>query len=351
MRGDGIDDLLENIQAVAEISEFKADSSKPATGTVVEAKLDKTRGPMATLLVQDGTLRIGDNILAGTTGGRVKALASDTGECIKSAGPSVPVVMMGFSALPEAGDTFAVVSSEKAARDVQDERIRQKEIERASMRALTLEELYTKMNTGEVKELNLILKADVQGSVEAVCQALKQLDEAQAKVRILHAASGTITESDVLLAAASKAIVIGFATSTQPGIDRMADREGVEIRHYGIIYHLIEDIEKALAGILDATYHEVVQGHAAIRTIFPMGRRGKIAGCMVSDGRITKGSMVRVTRDGQVLHEGTIGTLRRFKEEVNEVANGYECGIGLTGYTDFQEGDVLETYRMEKGRG
>ena len=351
MQGDGIDDLLENIQAVAEMSEFKADSSKAAVGTVVEAKLDKTRGPMATLLVQDGTLRVGDNILAGTTGGRVRALASDIGERIKEAGPSVPVVMMGFSGLPEAGDTFMVVTNEKAAKEVQDERLRQKDSERASMRALTLEELYTKINTGEVKELNLILKADVQGSVEAVTQALEQLDEAQARVRILHAASGTITESDILLAAASKAIVIGFATSTQPGIDRMAEREGVEIRHYGIIYHLIEDIEKALAGILDATYHDVVQGHAAIRTIFPMGRRGKIAGCMVSDGRMTRSSMVRVSRDGQVLHEGTIASLRRFKEEVNEVANGYECGIGLAGYTDFQEGDILETYRREKGRG
>ena len=187
--------------------------------------------------------------------------------------------------------------------------------------------------------------------MEAVCQALEQLDEAAARVRILHAASGTITEGDILLASASKAIVIGFATSTLPGIERMAEREKVEIRHYGIIYHLVEDIEKALAGILDATYHEVVQGHAAIRAIFPMGRRGKIAGCMVSDGRVTRGSMVRLTRGAQVLYEGTISSLRHFKEEVNEITNGYECGIGLAGYTAFEEGDVLESYRREKGRG
>ncbi len=351
LKGDGIDELLENILAVAEISECKADPAKPATGTVVEAKLDKNRGPLATLLVQSGTLRIGDYVTAGTTGGRVRALVSDVGVRITEAGPSTPVVMMGFSGLPEAGDVFTVASSEKAARDLQDERLRQKETERVSMRALTLEELRTRMDSGEVKELNLVLKADVQGSVEAVSQALEQLNEAAARVRILHAASGTITESDILLASASKAIVIGFATTTQPGIDKMADREGVELRHYGIIYHLIEDIEKALAGMLDATYHEVVQGRAAIRAIFPMGRRLKIAGCMVTDGRITRGSLVRVTRDSQVVHEGTISSLRHFKEEVNEIANGYECGVGLGNYTEFQEGDVLESYRQEKGRG
>ena len=350
LKGDGIDDLLENILVVSEISEYKADPSKPATGTVVEAKLDKNRGPLATLLVQSGTLRVGDYVTAGTTGGKVRALASDVGKRLTEAGPSTPVVMMGFSGLPEAGDIFSVATSEKAARELQDERLRQKEIERVSMRALTLEELQSRMDSGEVKELNLVLKADVQGSVEAVCQALEQLNEAEARVRILHAASGTITESDILLASASRAIVIGFATTTQPGIERLAEREGVEVRHYGIIYHLIEDIEKALSGILEATYHEVVQGRASIRAIFPMGRRGKIAGCMVTDGRITRGSMVRVTRDGQVVHEGTISSLRHFKEEVNEIANGYECGVGLANYTEFQEGDVLESYRQEKGR-
>ncbi len=350
-QGEGIEDLLENILAVSEVSDYKADPTKAATGTVVEAKLDKTRGPLATLLVQSGTLKVGDYVTAGTTGGRVRAMTSDVGERITEAGPSVPVVMMGFSGIPEAGDVFFVATSEKAAKSLQDERLRQKETERASMRALTLEELHARITTGEIKELNLILKADVQGSVEAVCQALEQLDEAAARVRILHAASGTITEGDILLASASKAIVIGFATSTLPGIERMAEREKVEIRHYGIIYHLVEDIEKALAGILDATYHEVVQGHAAIRAIFPMGRRGKIAGCMVSDGRVTRGSMVRLTRGAQVLYEGTISSLRHFKEEVNEITNGYECGIGLAGYTAFEEGDVLESYRREKGRG
>ncbi len=350
LKGDGIDDLLENILVVSEISEYKADPSKPATGTVVEAKLDKNRGPLATLLVQSGTLRVGDYVTAGTTGGKVRALASDVGKRLTEAGPSTPVVMMGFSGLPEAGDIFSVATSEKAAKDLQDERLRQKEIERVSMRALTLEELQSRMDSGEVKELNLVLKADVQGSVEAVCQALEQLNEAEARVRILHAASGTITESDILLASASNAIVIGFSTTTQPGIDRLAEREGVEVRHYGIIYHLIEDIEKALSGILEATYHEVVQGRASIRAIFPMGRRNKIAGCMVTDGRITRGSMVRVTRDGQIIHEGTISSLRHFKEEVNEIANGYECGVGLANYTEFQEGDVLESYRQEKGR-
>ena len=348
-QGDGIDDLLENVQVVAELADLKADPERPASGVVIEAKLDKTRGPLATVLVQQGTLRVGDNVLAGTAFGRVRALLSDVGHRVKEATPSVPVEVMGFDPLPEAGDLFTVVASEKAARDMVGERLRERDIEHSTNRALTLEEVYTKVDTGEVKELNLVVKADVQGSVEAVSSALERLENDKVKVRILHGGSGTITESDVLLASASKAIIIGFGTSTQPGVDRLAEREGVEIRHYDIIYRLVEDVEKALRGILESTYREVTVGHAEIRAIFSMGgRRGKIAGCMVTDGRITRNALTRVLRDGQVVHSGSISSLRHFKEEVNEMAAGFECGVGLGGYTDFQEGDVLEVYRRER---
>ena len=351
VRGDGIQELLENILLVAELSELKADPERPATGVVIEAKLDKNRGPLATVLVQDGTVRIGDHVLAGVASGRVKAMTNDIGERIKEATPSVPVEVMGLDPLPEAGDIFGVVANEKTARDMAENRLRQKEIESSGVRALTLEEIYTRISTGEVKELGLVIKADVQGSVEAVCSALERLNDDKVRVRILHAGSGTITESDVLLASASKAITIGFATATQTSAEKLADREGVEIRHYDIIYRLVEDIEKALKGILESIYVEVIQGHAEVRAIFSLNRRGKIAGCMVTDGRISRSAMVRVRRDGQVIHDGSISGLRHFKEEVNEMASGFECGVGLAAYSDFEEGDVLETYRRERARG
>ena len=348
VQGDGIKELLENILVVAELSELKADPERPATGVVIEAKLDKTRGPLATVLVQNGTVKIGDHVLAGVASGRVKAMTNDIGERIKEATPSVPVEVMGFDPLPEAGDIFKVVPNEKIARDMAEDRLRQREIESSGVRALTLEEIYTRISTGEVKELGLVIKADVQGSVEAVCSALERLDDDKVRVRILHAGSGTITESDVLLASASKAIIIGFSTSTQASAEKLADREHVEIRHYDIIYRLVEDIEKALQGILESVYVEVVQGHAEVRAIFSMSRKAKIAGCMVTDGRISRSAMVRVLRDGQVIHDGSISSLRHFKEEVNEMASGFECGVGLGAYSDFQEGDVLETYRRER---
>ena len=347
-QGDGIEDLLENILVVAELGEIKADPERAAVGVVIEAKLDKTRGPLATVLVQNGTLRVGDRIIAGTAFGRVRAMLSDTGERLDEAAPSVPVEIMGFGATPEAGDVFQVAADEKTMKGTVADRARSKGA--GSGVPLTLEEIYTGVSAGDVKEVNLVVKADVQGSVEAVSAALGRLDDDRAKVRILHAGSGTITESDVLLAAASGAIVVGFNTTIQPGVDRLADREGVEIRHYRIIYHLIEDIEKALQGLLDATFHEVVQGHAEIRAIFSVGRRNKIAGCMVTDGRVARNSLVRVLRNGEVIHEGGVSSLRHFKDEVSDMAAGFECGVGLGGFTDFQEGDVLETYRREKGR-
>ena len=350
-QGDGVETLLENILVVAEVAELKADPDRPATGVVIEAKLDQRRGPLATALVQNGTLKVGDYILAGTAYGRVKAMVNDVGQRLKAATPSVPVEIMGFNPAPEAGDTFMVVPNEKTARAVSEERLREKQIELSTVRALTLEEIYTRVGAGEVKELNLVVKADVQGSVEAVCSALGGLDDEKLKVRILHAGSGTINESDVLLASASKAIIIGFTTSTQLGVERLAERQGVEIRNYDIIYRLVEDVEKALKGILEAVFREVVQGHAEVRAVFSLSRRGKIAGCMVTDGRISRGALIRALRNGQVIHDGSVSSLRHFKEEVNEMAAGFECGVGLGSFSDFQEGDVLETYRRERSSG
>ena len=349
-KGDGIDDLLENILAVAELSELKADPNRPGAGVIIEAKLDKTRGSLATVLVQNGTLHIGDHVLVGTAWGRVRAMFNESGERVTEAAPSVPVEMTGFNSVPAAGDILVVVPNEKTARDIAEERLRERELGRSNVRALTLEEIHTRIKTGEVKELNLVIKADVQGSVEAVLSSLEHLDSSKGRARILHAGTGTVTEGDVLLASASKAIVIGFCTSIQQGVERLADREGVEIRQYDIIYRLVEDIEKALEGVLETTYREVIQGHAEVRAIFSVGKRVKIAGCMVTEGRVSRSAMVRLLRNGEVIHEGTVSSLRHFKEEVNEMAAGFECGLGLAAFTDIQEGDVLETYRREKGR-
>ena len=349
-KGDGIDDLLENILAVAELSELKADPNRPGAGVIIEAKLDKTRGSLATVLVQNGTLHIGDHVLVGTAWGRVRAMFNESGERVTEAAPSVPVEMTGFNSVPAAGDILVVVPNEKTARDIAEERLRERELARSNVRALTLEEIHTRIKTGEVKELNLVIKADVQGSVEAVLSSLEHLDSSKGKARILHAGTGTVTDGDVLLASASKAIVIGFCTSIQQGVERLADREGVEIRQYDIIYRLVEDIEKALEGVLETTYREVIQGHAEVRAIFSVGKRVKIAGCMVTEGRVSRSAMVRLLRNGEVIYEGTINSLRHFKEEVNEMAAGFECGLGLAAFTDIQEGDVLETYRRERGR-
>ena len=345
--GTGIDDLLENILAVAEVSEIRADPNKQASGVVIEAKLDKNRGPVATLLVQNGTLKIGDSLLAGAASGKVKAMANDWGKRIDEAAPSIPVEMLGFDSLPEAGDQFVVVPKEEA-RVLAEQRLRGKQAERSSFRTLTLEEMQAKVSSGEARELTLVVKADVQGSVEAVCSALERLEEGNAKVRILHAGSGIITENDVLLASASGAIILSFATSIQPGVERLAAREGVEIRNYDVIYRLIEDIQLALKGMLETITREVIQGHAEVRATFRIGGRTPIAGCMVSDGRITRGALIRVLRDGKVVHEGRISSLRHFKDEVTEMAAGFECGVGLGGFDGAQEGDVLESYTTER---
>ena len=348
--GDGIDDLLENLLVVAELAELKANPNKPGTGVIIEAKLDRKRGPTATVLVQDGALSVGNYIVAGAAWGRVKALEDYQGKPVKSITPGTPGEILGFTAVPEAGDMFAITPNERAARTAAENQQKLHGAKQNQARALTLEEVVKQIDSGDVKELNLVLKADVQGSVEAVEQALEALVAEDAKVRILHSACGTITESDVMLASASGAIVIGFTAGTEPSAERLANRMGVEIRHYNIIYQLIDDIEQALQGMLEPVFTDVILGKAEIRELFPSQRGVQIAGCRVTEGRITRGVQVRVLRENKIVHETTIASLRHFREEVNEMNAGTECGLTLQGFNEFQEGDVLEAHRQEPGR-
>ncbi|HEU0021920.1 MAG TPA: translation initiation factor IF-2 [Dehalococcoidia bacterium] len=346
--GAGLDELLENIQILSEISELKTNPDKPAAGVIIETKLDRRRGPTTTVLVQGGTLRIGDQMVAGSVWGKVRAITNDQGESVKELGPSQPGEVLGFSTLPEAGDLFAVVPTEREARTTATERERQNSAQQAQGRALTLEEVVKQIDIGDIKELNLVLKADVQGSAEAVRQSLEQLTDDEAKVRILHSGVGAINESDVLLASASQAIVIGFNVDDEPGVDRVAERMGVELRHYNIIYRLIEDVELALHGILEPIYTDLVLGRAEVREIFPARRGVRIAGCRVMDGRIARGASVRVMRGTSVVAESTITGLRHFREEVNDANAGTECGILLQGFNEYETGDILEAHRQER---
>jgi translation initiation factor IF-2 len=346
--GEGIDNLLENIQLVAEVGDLRADPTKPASGVIIEAKLDRKRGPTATVLVQSGTLRVGDHIVAGTAWGRVRAIANDQGQAIKEVAPGDPAEVLGFGGLPEAGDVLRVVPNERAARTMVTERERSKSAQQAQSRALTLDEVVKQIDAGDVKELNLVLKADVQGSVEAIRQALEKLTDADAKVRILHAGSGGITESDVLLASASNGIIIGFNVGSETGAERTADRAGVEIRHYNIIYQLIDDVERALHGMLEPVYTDVVVGKAEVREVFPGRGNTQVAGCRVLEGRLVRGATVRVMRGDQALQEAQITGLRHFRDEVTQINAGMECGVQLQDFNDFQPGDILEVHRQER---
>ena len=348
--GDGIDTLLENLLLVAEIAELRANPNKPAEGTVIEAKLDRKRGPSATVLIQDGTLKIGDFIVAGAVFGRVKAMTNDQGKPVQDVTPGSPAEVLGFGSLPEAGDQFKVTANEKEARSLAGKVAKIHGAQPGQTRALTLEEVVNQVDSDQVKEMNLVIKADVQGSVEAVRGALEQLVDEDATVRILHAASGAVTESDILLASASEAIVISFSIGAEPSAERLADRMGVEIRHYNIIYQLIDDVEKALHGMLEPVYTEVIVGRAEVREVFEGRRATQIAGCRVSEGRMVKNGDVRVVRDGSVVEDSVITSLRHFREEVNEMNAGTECGIVLQGFNDFQVGDILEVHRQERGR-
>ena len=348
--GAGIDNLLENLLLVAEIGELRANPNKSAYGVVIEAKLDRKRGPSTTVLIQDGTLSVGDFIVAGASYGRVKAMFDDLGKPLQAVLPGCPAEVLGFGSVPEAGDQLVVTTNEREGRAKAEESNKSRNPQSGQNRALTLEEVINQTDTDEIKELNLVVKADVQGSVEAVRGALEKLVDEDVKVRILHTGSGAVTESDILLASASEAIVISFSIGSEPSAERLADRMGVEIRHYNIIYQLIDDVEKALHGMLDPVYTEVIVGRAEIREVFE-GRRGtQIAGCRVIEGRMIRNGDVRVMRDGQNVEDGVINSLRHFREEVNEMNAGTECGIVIQGFDDFKEGDILEVHRQERGR-
>ena len=346
--GEGLQDLLDNILLVSEIAELKANPDKPATGVIIEARLDRKRGPTTTVLIQGGTLSISDFVVAGGAWGRVKALTNDQGGPVKAVIPGTPVEVLGFGSLPEAGDTFSVVDNERLARSLATKRRESKASQLNQGRALTLDQVVNQIDAGDVKELNLVLKADVQGSVEALRQSLEHITEGEAKVRILHAGSGGITESDILLASASDAIIVGFNVGEELGIDRVSERMGVEIRHYQIIYQLIEDIERSLHGILDPTYSDIIIGRAEVREIFPSKRNVQIAGCRVMEGRITRGGAIRILRNGEIVTESTIASLRHFRDEVNEINTGVECGIMLQGFNAYETGDILEAHRQER---
>ena len=345
LSGDGIPELLENLLVVSEVGELKANPNRDARGVVVEAHRDTSRGIMATVLVQTGTLRVGDNLVAGDTRGRVRAMFNDKGIRIPDAGPSQPVEVLGMADLPEAGDILVVAPDEKAARQMVEEHQREKELQPA---ATTLGDVHAKIESGEVKALNLIVKTDVQGSIEALRASLAQLNTDRTRVHLLHIASGTVTESDVLLAEASQAIIIGFNTSPEPGAQAFANQAGVEIRSYDIIYRLTEDVEKALEGLLEPEVEDIVEGQATIRAVFSIGKKMKVAGFYVNDGRMVRGSTMHVLRNGQLLFAGPIASLRHLKDDVREVANGFEGGIILDGFNDYEAGDILEAHRQQE---
>jgi translation initiation factor IF-2 len=349
--GEGLAELLETIVLLSELEELKANPDRAAAGVVVEAEMDNNRGPMATVLVKKGTLRAGDAVVVGDTFGKVKAMFDHTGTRIREAGPSTPASVLGLDAVPLAGDIFAIVKDEKTAREMTDVRLRRKQAElEAAHPHVNLDTIYGEIKAGTVKELNIILKADVQGSVEAVRTALERLSNDEVRVKVIHSGTGTVTESDVLLAQASNGVIIGFNSRPESGAKRQAEQNGVEIRYYEIIYKLIEDIDAALQGMLDPIYEERVDGHAEVRQIFKVSRLGNIAGCFVRDGTATRNSHVRVLRGNDTLWEGRLETLKRFQEDVREVAAGYECGIQLAGWDNFEVGDVIEFTHQERVR-
>lgn len=345
----GIEDLLENIFLVTEVAELKANPNRPAQGTVIEGVLDERRGATVTLLVQNGRLHVGDIVVIGERYGKVRAMFNDRGERVRKAGPSTPVAILGFPVVPTAGELFEVVESERVARDIVNERAgERREAGQQVQRVVTLDEIYQRMQSGEVKELNMVLKADAQGSIEPIVKSLEELGDEDLKVQILRKGTGNITESDIMLAVASSAIVVGFQVEVDAAAQRSADAEGVDVRRYDIIYKLIDDIDKALKGLLEPTYQDVVIGHAEVRAIFKIPRKGNIAGSYVLDGQVTRNALARIRRNGDEVYDGKISSLKRFTEDVREVAAGYECGIGLEAFNDFQEGDIIEFYTKER---
>lgn len=346
--GENLESLLEMVLLTAEMQELTADPNRKAKGTVIEAKLDKGRGSVASLLIQNGTLNVGDSILVGSTYGRIRAMFDDRGKKIKSAGPSIPVEILGLSEVPAAGDRFIVCKDEKTARNMAE--LRKQKIKADSHQAsnrVSLEDLYSQIQEGKVKELAIVVKADVQGSVEAIRQSLEKLSTDDVKVRVIHGAVGAITETDVTLAAASNALVIGFNVRPDGNATVQAEKENIEIKTYRIIYDAIEDVKSAMIGMLEPEYKEVVNGKAEVRMTYKISNVGTIAGCYVTDGKIVRNSEIRVIRDGIVIFESTLDSLKRFKDDAKEVAKGYECGLSVEKFNDLKEGDVIESFTME----
>ena len=346
--GQGVDNLLEMVALTAEMQELKANPNRSAKGTVIEARLDKGRGPIMTVLVQNGTLRQGDVIIAGTAVGRVRVMTNDKGERVTEAGPSVPVEITGMSEVPDAGDVFNAVADERMARELVEQRKEEKKNASTSQKKVSLEDLFSRIKEGELKNLNIIVKADVQGSAEAVRTSLEKLSNEEVRVRVIHSAVGAINESDVMLAATSGAIIVGFNVRPDAAARDNASRNDVDIRMYRVIYDCINEIEAAMKGMLAPKFKESVIGHAEVRQTYKVSHVGTICGCYVQDGKIVRNCQVRVVRDGIVVHEGELASLRRFKDDVREVASGYECGLSIEKFNDIKEGDVIEAFVMEQ---
>jgi translation initiation factor IF-2 len=338
----GIEELLENILLVAEIEDLKANPAKPAAGVVIEAEMDKSRGPLATVLVQNGTLRPGDTVVVGNTWGRVKAMFNDKGKQVRKAEPSAPVEILGLNEVPQVGDAIAAVADEAQARSIIQKRLSHKQPE---TKGVKLETFFDEISSGKIKELNLILKTDVQGSVEPIRNSLERLKTPEVQVQLIHSSTGNITESDVMLALSSEGLILGFNVDVDLGARRLADSKGVDIRIYDVIYSMLDDVEKAIKGMLEPTIVEVIEGRAEIRQVFPAGKGAKVAGCYVIEGKIGRNLPVRVIRKGKVLSDTSVISLRRFKDDAKEVATGFECGVGLKDFNEFQTGDILEFYQ------
>jgi len=346
LKGEGISDLLENILVVAEVNDLKADPTRLAKGVVVEARIDKSKGPLATVLIQTGTLRVGNIVVAGEARGRVRAMLDHNGDRIKEAGPSLPVEVLGLSSLPMAGDTIVVAPDQSSARQMLEANEAKIRSQRGS--GVNLEEIYSRIESGEVTSLDLIVKTDVQGSIEAVRSVLEPLNTETTRVNLIHTAAGSITESDVMLAAASQAIIIGFNSQPEPGARTLANQEGVDIRFYDIIYNLNDDVEKALKGLLTPVILDVVEGYATVRAVFSVGRTMKVAGIYVNDGRVSRGAEIHVLRTKERLFVGPVASLKHFKDDVRELTTGLEGGIIVEGCRDYSEGDILESHRTEQ---
>jgi len=345
----GISELLENLLVVAEMEELKADPSRPTVGVVIEAKLDKSKGPLATVLIQTGTLRLGDTIVVGTTWGRVRAMFNDMAKRIKKAEPATPVEILGLSSVPDFGHTLIAVANERQAQSLVEKR--KLEIQQETPlapKSVRLTNLYDQISAGQIKGLNVILKTDVQGSIEPIISSLERPGTEEVQVRIIRSATGNITESDVMLAIASKGLIIGFGVSSETGARQSAEAEGIDIRHYDVIYNLVDDVEKALKGMLEPTYVDIIEGRAEVKAIFSAGKARKIAGVYVAEGKVSRGIAVKVRRGKEVVHESVVSSLRRFKDDVKEVSTGLECGVGVEGFNEFEIGDILELFRREK---